>query len=337
MCCKSSIQILIVVFTLCSLSIGFAANSTDILYEVYPFIRVYQNGTIHRFIGTERVPASFDPTTGVKSKDIQISPELNLLARFYIPENASHKLPLLIYIHGGGFFTESAFSPTYHRHLNSLVAKANVIALSIEYRLAPENPLPITYEDSWIALKWAVSHSKGNGHEVWLNNYADFGRVYLGGDSAGANIVHNMAMRVGLESPEYGVKLSGVFLNCPYFTGKNPIGNEIANMNGRNTIVNIWLRAYPNSTGLDDPLVNPVMDPKLSKLGCKRVLIFVSGNDFLRDRGWYYKEALYKSGWTGNANVVEAKGEDHVFNLIYPTSPKAIHMLKTLASFLNQS
>ncbi|KAL2477235.1 putative carboxylesterase 13 [Forsythia ovata] len=170
---------------------------------------------------------------------------------------------------------------------------------------------------------------------MWLNKHVDFGKVYLGGDSAGANIVHNMAMRVGLASPEYPIKFSGVFLICPYFLGKRPIGNEASDTTRRKLFQSLWIHSYPNSRGLDDPLVNPAMDPKLSRLGCTRLLIFVAGKDFLRDRGWYYFESLSKSGWKGNAEVVEVEGEDHVFNLKEPTSSKAIDVLKRIAAFLS--
>ncbi|CDP16040.1 unnamed protein product [Coffea canephora] len=47
------------------------------------------------------------------------------------------KLPLFVYLHGGGFLIKSAFSPTYHAHLNVVVAEAGVITVSINYRLAP--------------------------------------------------------------------------------------------------------------------------------------------------------------------------------------------------------
>ncbi|GER56654.1 alpha/beta-Hydrolases superfamily protein [Striga asiatica] len=139
-----------------------STNSSPIAYQVLPFIRVFKNGTVERLIGTETVPASYDPTTRVLSKDISIpiSRALNITARMYRPANAtanSRKLPLLFYIHGGAFFVESAFSPTYHNHLNSLVSKANVVGVSVNYRLAPEHPLPAAYQDSWHALKWVFS------------------------------------------------------------------------------------------------------------------------------------------------------------------------------------
>ncbi|KAL3652248.1 hypothetical protein CASFOL_001929 [Castilleja foliolosa] len=169
-----------------------------------------------------------------------------------------------------------------------------------------------------------------------LTEYGDFGNVYLGGDSAGANIAHNMAIRVGSENPVPGIKIDGLFLNCPYFLGKREIGNETGDAYALNQMQRLWVYGYPKSkSGLDDPLVNPGIDPGLRKLGCKRVIVFVAGNDVLRFRGSYYERELKKSGWIGEVKVVEFGGENYVFNLVKPDSPKAIEMLKFLAYFLN--
>ncbi|KAH7833540.1 hypothetical protein Vadar_007367 [Vaccinium darrowii] len=77
------------------------------------------------------------------------------------------------------------------------------------------------------------------------------------------------------------------------------------------------------------------LDPNFSKLGCDKVLVCVAEKDILRDRGWYYKEELEKSGWGGVVEVMEAEGENHVFHLFNPTCDKAVAMLKRLAAFMN--
>lgn len=310
----------------------------EILHDFSPLMRVNKDGRIERLMGQGSVPAQSDPETGVQIKDVEIDPQINLSARLYLPQNVDpvQKIPLFIYFHGGAFVIESASSPTYHKHLSMVAAQAKVVIVSVNYRLAPEYPLPIAYEDSWLDFKWVTSHANGDGHEPWLKDHADFNRVYLGGDSAGGNIAHHIAIRVGLEKLE-GVKLVGIFLACPYFWGKDLIDGEEENLGAKDYVEKLWLFANPNSSGLDDPLINPEKDPKLCSLGCEKALVYVAGKDPLRFRGFYYKEALEKSGWPGTVEIVEVKDEEHVFHLFAPEAENAMAMLKKLVSFLNQS
>ncbi|KAL3621168.1 hypothetical protein CASFOL_036080 [Castilleja foliolosa] len=334
------IFLLVIIFSQYLFSITIATNSSTISYQILPFIRVYKNRTVERLLGTKTVPPSLDPETRVRSRDIQISTNPNISARIYWPDNANYKLPLLVYFHGGAFFTESAFSPTYHNFSNSLVAIANITVLSVNYRLAPEHHLPIAYKDSWRALKWVFYHHKNNNNSdeaiIWLTKYVDFGKVYIGGDSAGGNIAHNMAMRAGLDKMGR-VVLNGMFLNCPHFWGVKRIGNESTfRKSDRAGVEGIWVHAYPNSKGSDDPLMNPRKDPNINKLGCKNVLVYVAELDIYKDRGLDYGKMLNESKWNGDIRVVEVKGENHVFNLNHPGTAKAKAMLHDVAKFLNQ-
>ncbi|XP_055815814.1 2-hydroxyisoflavanone dehydratase-like [Solanum dulcamara] len=311
----------------------------EIVHDLFPLMRVYKDGRIERLMGEGFVPPESDPETGVQVKDVEIDPQINLSARLYLPKNVDsvQKTPLFVYFHGGAFVIESASSPTYHKHLSMVAAEAKVVIVSVNYRLAPEYPLPIAYEDSWVALKWIASHANGDGdgHEPWIKDHADFNRVYFGGDSAGGNIAHHMAIRIGLEKLE-GVKLVGIYLACPYFWGKELIDGEEEYLIAKDFIDKLWLFANPNRSRLDDPLINPEKDPNLCSLGCEKVLVYLAGKDPLRFRGFSYKEALEKSGWPGTVEVMEIKDEEHVFHLFAPQAENAIAMLKKLVSFLNQ-
>ncbi|KAK9286277.1 hypothetical protein L1049_014667 [Liquidambar formosana] len=294
----------------------------DVAHQFFPFFRVYKDGRIERFMPSETVPPSDDPHTGVRSKDVQISSEIGVSVRIFMPKihDPTRKIPLLFYIHGGGFSIGSAFAPGYHNYVSSLVAEANVIAVSVDYRLAPEHPIPACYEDSWEAFQWVASHANGDGPEPWLNNHADFGRVFVAGDSAGANISHTMAVRVGsIGLP--GVKLVGVALVHPYFGGTDDD--------------KMWLFMCPTHGGLEDPKLKPAAGD-LARLGCERVLIFVAEEDHLRERGTCYYEELKKSGWQGTVEIEENKGENHVFHLLNPTCENAAALMKRLVSFFNQ-
>ncbi|KAL8541361.1 hypothetical protein ACS0TY_002566 [Phlomoides rotata] len=310
-----------------------AANSDEMLCDFSPMFKVYKDGRIDRLTNQETVPPSVDPTTGVQSKDVEIAPEFNISARIFRPGNAnpSQKLPLLVYFHGGAFAVQSAFSPLYHKHLNFLVSEANVVAVSVNYRLAPENPMPIPFDDSWLALQWVASQFTEEGHEDWIKDYADLNRVYFGGDSAGATIAHNMAIRIGSEKLG-GLKLRGIFLNCPYFWGANPIGDEANPVKG--FIDQLFVFTCPGS-GMDEPWINPANDEKVSSLRGEKVLVYVAEKDALKWRGLSYKEILKNGGWDGEVECVEVAGEDHVFSVFSPDGENGSAMLKKVASFIN--
>ncbi|KAI6677907.1 hypothetical protein NL676_038703 [Syzygium grande] len=311
---------------------------TELLYDLSPFVRIYKDGRVERFVGTEIIPPSLDEKTGIQSKDVAISSDSTVSVRLYIPKAAIdslQKLPVLVYFHGGGFIIETARSPTYHDYLNALVAEANIIAVSVDYRRAPEHPLPVAYDDSWTTLKWVASHSTGNGPEEWLNSHANLKKVFLAGDSAGANIVHNMGIRLGEETLQ-GIEFPGVMMVHPYFWGNEPLPSETTEPERRSGAENLWHAANLTTTGCDDPLINPTMDPRLSGLAFNRILICIAEKDIFRHRGLYYKEALGDRGWRGFMEVMETPGEDHVFHLINPSCDNAAKMMKKLVSFVNE-
>ncbi|KAF5178454.1 2-hydroxyisoflavanone dehydratase [Thalictrum thalictroides] len=311
-----------------------SSKSDAIAFEFPPYLRIYKDGRAERAQEVEFIPPSTTTRTGVSSKDVVIEPETGLSARFYLPKvkDRQFKLPLLIYFHGGGFCTESAFSPLYHPYVESLVAEAKVVAISVNYRRAPEQPVPMCYEDSWISLKWVASQSK---KEAWLKDYVDFTRVFIAGDSAGANIAHNIAVRTGCSALK-GLKINGLVLIHPHFAGVEPFKSEVGNF-GVKIAGKLWRAVCPLTTGLDDPFVNPDKDPNFSRLGCKRVLVCIAEKDIFRDRGQFYCENLRKSGWDGMVECMEAEGENHVFHLYSPTCQKARELMKCVVSFINTS
>ncbi|XP_037431592.1 2-hydroxyisoflavanone dehydratase-like [Triticum dicoccoides] len=308
-----------------------ATTDDELVYESMPCIRIYRN-RVERYLGSEFVAASTDAATGVTSRDRTISPQVS--ARLYLPRlDAATKLPVLVYYHGGGFCLGSAFNPMFHAYLNNLVALANVLVVSVEYRLAPEHPVPAAYADSWEALTWAVSHVD----EPWLADHADFSRLYLGGDSSGANIAHHMAMRVGAEGLARGAKIHGLVMIHPYFLGSNKVGSDDLDPTARETLASGWRIMCPTTTGEDDPRINPLVDgvPGLEALASGRVLVCIAEGDVLRDRGRAYYDRLRASGWSGETDIWQAPGKGHTFHLLEPCCQEAAAQDKVIAEFLN--
>ncbi|KAL5541124.1 hypothetical protein UlMin_043410 [Ulmus minor] len=301
-------------------------SSDQITFEFNSVLRIYKDGRVERFMGTDIVPPSTDPKTSVQSKDIVISPEPELSARIFLPKitDPTRKIPLVVFFHGGAFCIESPFSPIYHNHAVSLAADANVVVFSVHYRRAPEHPLPIAYDDAWESLKWAEAHWAGDGSEEWLNDHVDFQRVFVGGDSAGANLAHSVVRRVrsgGLS----GLRVIGLVSFHPFFGIKDPRDGRLDE-----------LMKVIFVTGMDDPRWKPDLDPDLGMLGCEKVVVFVAEKDSLGDRGLAYYEALKRSGWGGELELFVTEGEEHVFHLFKPDCEKAVALMNKVVSFINK-
>ncbi|CAL9195725.1 unnamed protein product [Musa hybrid cultivar] len=301
--------------------------------DLSPFLRIYKSGRVERLLGTEVLPAGTDPATGVASKDVLFDPDAGLWVRLYLLDLAGctpdKRLPVVVYFHGGSFTVETAASSTYHNYLNSLVAAACVLGVSVNFRRPPEHPLPAAYDDSLAAVRWVTETG-----EAWVAERGDLGRVFLAGDSAGGNIAHQVALRAGAEVLGGGAVIKGLVLIHPFFWGAEPLGSEDPVFDER--IDSVWRLLCPGASGLDDPRVNPLAElaPSLGALPCRRELVAVAEKDRLRERSLAYYEALRRSGWDGEALLLESEGEQHVFHLHNPHSDKARAKLRAVVDFL---
>ncbi|KAL8490761.1 hypothetical protein ACS0TY_022669 [Phlomoides rotata] len=322
-----------------------AHSAKQTLLDLSPLIKLYTDGTVDRLYPSTHVPPSpVDPTTGVSSKDVAISPAIS--ARLHLPKltHPSQTLPILVYFHGGAFCVESAFSLLGNRYTTLLSAASAAMVVSVEYRLAPEHPLPAAYDDSWTALSWICSHIVDEieidfQREEWITHHGDFGRIIIGGDSAGGNIAHNVAIRAGSDPLPGNLKIAGAILSHPYFWGSDPIGNESGENREESKYQRLWLLAYPSAGGgIDNPMINPLVDgaPRLSGLGCSRIMVCLSEKDVLTARGRVYAEEVRKSGWKGEVEVVEVEGEDHCFHYFDTETENARSLINRIAAFISR-
>ncbi|XP_006359899.1 2-hydroxyisoflavanone dehydratase-like [Solanum tuberosum] len=320
-------------------------NNNEVVAEMDGFYRIYKDGRVERYIykksnlSTYVPPSLDDPQNNVSSKDVIISPHVS--ARLYLPKNTTNstqKLPIIVYYHGGALALGSAFFKSYHNYLNVLVSESNAIAISVEYRLAPEHDVTTIYEDSWTALQWVASHANekkftSDNEDQWIKNYGDFNRLSIIGDSAGGNIVYHMTMRAGKEGGiNEKVTINGSILVCPYFV--IPIENIEESASYKNWII----ISSPSEAGLHSPLINPLAEnaPNLSQLGCSRMLLcFTEKDEFIsKEIGIRFVKGVKKSGWKGDLELIEVEGEGHCFQLANPESEKSQELIKRFAAFI---
>ena len=98
------------------------------------------------------------PQEGLKIKEFDIPARdgYPIKVRSYRQSSDTEQpLPLLIYLHGGGFVTGGL--ETDDDSCRAIASQTPIIVLNVEYRLAPENKFPVGFEDSFDIVKW-VSH-----------------------------------------------------------------------------------------------------------------------------------------------------------------------------------
>ncbi|KAL6656562.1 hypothetical protein ACP70R_004342 [Stipagrostis hirtigluma subsp. patula] len=313
-------------------------TDADVADDMSPFLRRYKDGRIERLMVSSFVPPSEAPgATGVATRDVVIDPVTGVSVRLFLSLGAvatDKRLPLIVYFHGGGFCTGSAFSNVFHRYATSLSACAGALVVSVEYRLAPEHPIPAAYDDAWAALRWVASMA-----DPWLADHADHRRMFLAGESAGGNIVHNMALRCATrEGDEIDLDVEGIILLHPYFWGSERLPSETDRHDGPmlapEFVDTLWPFLTAGAAGNDDPRINPPAD-QVKSLPCRRALVAVAAKDVFRDRGRRYASWLRHGERCGEVTLVESEGEDHVFHLHRLVRASAVALMDRVVRFVD--
>jgi acetyl esterase len=126
-------------------------------------------------------------------------------ARLYAPRSDA-PLPVLLYLHGGGFTVGSL--ATHDVLCRQLSRQGHCAVLSLAYRLAPEHRFPTALHDAWDALNWL--HTQGELLGL------DTTRIAIGGDSAGGTLSAVCA----LMARDAGLPLALQLLFYPGCTGR---------------------------------------------------------------------------------------------------------------------
>ena len=218
-------------------------------------------------------------------------------SRLYRP-NANKGLGLLVFYHGGGWVIGGLDS--HDSVCRSLANRMGHAVLSVDYRLAPENPFPAAVEDAMCSLRWAYENADGLG----INP----DRIAVGGDSAGGNLA-------AIVSQQRPVPLVFQMLIYPATDMTASFPSHVENAAGpvltRQAME--WFTNHYMPAGADkkDPLASPHFAPDSLLKGAPPALIITAELDPLRDEGEEYGRRLIANGVT--ASVVRYNGMFHSF------------------------
>ena len=224
---------------------------------------------------------------------------LSSTMRLYRPKGG-RDLPLLIYLHGGGWVIGSLASCS--AFCGAVAAKGYAV-LALDYALAPEHPFPAALNDVCAAFRAVVSDPARFG--------ADPARVSIGGDSSGGNL----ALAAALVLQKENLKPRSLVLYYPV-TEAQADGSASWRMFATGcgmdaAFMDACFVAYLNGHDPRDPLVSPAFatDAHLRRL--PPVHILGADRDVLRDQGLRFARRLDALGSPVRAEVLP--GSTHLF------------------------
>ena len=266
-----------------------------------------------------------DPAEPVaRIEDLTIpGPAGDIPVRLYSPDPDT-QLPALVYYHGGGWVIGDLDS---HDPLcRTLANRANVVVLSVHYRLAPEHKYPAAADDSYAAAQWVSEH----GAEIG----ADGSRIVVCGDSAGGNlsaVVSLMARDRG--GPELrGQVLIYPVTNLDFGTDSyrdNGDGSKGLSEDGMRWFWQHYVRTQ--SEGFE-PYASPLRADTIADL--PPALVITAEYDALRDEGELYAERLERGGIP--TQLTRYDGVIHGFVSMFAAVPEGDTAVNQIAGFLKR-
>jgi acetyl esterase len=208
--------------------------------------------------------------------------------------------PLLLWLHGGGFVGGAV--EDIETACAGLARRSRTTVLSLDYRLAPEHPYPAALDDTYDTLRWLREHGELFGGD---------GRVYAGGQSAGANLVAAAC----LKARDDGGSLVDRQVLCYPWLDLSKAEGELAQARDD------YLAGRPST-----PYASPLAVDDLSHL--PPALVLGAGADELLPDAREYAERL-------GAAYLEYAGAPHAFLNFPDTQPVAWQAIRDIAEYLS--
>ena len=251
--------------------------------DVKPFHQLTPREARDQMLLGSRFLASSEPVHSVEDRFIP-GPGGPLRVRLYRPADRQ-PLPALVYLHGGGWLMGSI--QTHDSYCRSLCRRAELVVVSVDYRLAPEHKFPAAVEDAYAAACWVGACAGQLGIQPE--------GIAIGGDSAGGNLAAAVTLLAReREWPAFGFQL----LIYPVLDFHFETASYHENGSGfdltRQDMIWSWRHYLANELDGRSPLASPLRGENLR--GLPAGLIITAQYDPLRDEGERYARRLAEEG-----------------------------------------
>lgn len=205
--------------------------------------------------------------------------------RIYQPQGDG-PFGVLVYFHGGGWVIGDL--DTADAVCREIATLAELIVVSVDYRLAPEHVYPAAVEDSYAALQWVYAN---------LETLQGNGKIGVCGESAGGNLAAVIAQQ---SRDQGGPPIAFQCLLYPVTDAE--MGRPSYSENGSGYLLEtatmewFWDTYCPDQEQRLQPDASPLRAKNLTQL--PPALVVTAEFDPLRDEGNAYAHALQAAGNT---------------------------------------
>ncbi|MFF9458606.1 alpha/beta hydrolase [Streptomyces flaveolus] len=207
--------------------------------------------------------------------------------RIVRPVGADGDLPVVLYVHGGGWVLGDA--ATHDRLVRELATGAGIAVAFVEYDRSPEARYPVAIEQAYATARWITREGAGHGF--------DSSRMAVAGDSVGGNMAAALAIMAKQrgdvtfvhQSLYYPVTDAAqdtesyrVFADGPFLTAK--------------AMAWFWDCYTTDPAQRAEITASPLRATLEDLAGLPPALVVVDENDVLRDEGEAYARKLTEAG-----------------------------------------
>ena len=229
--------------------------------------------------------------------------------RIVRPPDAAGTLPVILYMHGGGWVLGNA--DTHDRLIRELAVGTGAAVVFVEYDRSPEAHYPVAIEQGYATARWIVREGAAN--------QLDSNRMAVAGDSVGGNMTAALALMANERGDVHFVQQS---LYYPVTDAAMDTGSYKQLAEGyfltAKGMAWFWDAYLPEVDRRAEPFASPLRASDGQLVGLPPTFLIVDEADVLRDEGEAYAARLRAAGVA--VTTVRYDGITHDFMMLNPLS-----------------
>jgi acetyl esterase len=229
--------------------------------------------------------------------------------RIIRPPDAAGTLPVILYLHGGGWVLGNA--DTHDRLVRELAVGTGAAVVFVDYDRSPEARYPVALEQGYATAQWIVREGAAN--------QLDPDRIAVAGDSVGGNMTAALAL---MASERGDVRFVHQSMYYPVTDAAMDTGSYQQFAEGyfltAKAMAWFWDAYLPQVERRSEPFASPLRASEEQLAGLPPALVIVDEADVLRDEGEAYAARLRAAGVA--VTTVRYDGITHDFMMLNPLS-----------------